>query len=446
MNKASRLRYSYPFIFWDLLCRLIIPFPVSRVCHKAGSSVQIPDDFFGINIASSHDDRCDDYTIARLQELGISNVRLAFSYCSVGGPASRLLEKLLEQNFVVALVVLPPREAAKKMRRDHHTQNEWRQFLHEVFSRYAQRVEFFEIGSTPNRKKWSGFNPRSYLHSWEIACDVAKVHPVTLAGPNIQDFEPYHNANLLFAMRHRSRVPEIHTNNLFVERVVEPEAYDHRVLGRWATNLLKLNLVKKARLLQYVGGSAGCHKTISTCNFWTTKRLKRRSADPQQKQADYLVRYLVLAATSGALSRVYWGPLICGRDGLIDDCSQDYPDIDHSAFYRSLRGEVADYVISPAFYALAHVVRRLRNAYCLQATSEVDNLNHFSFTGPENELFHICWCRDRQTIKLTDVFSGQQLASAVFTDACGKIVDKPQVTTEQPLFIDFPGTSMNHSN
>ena len=409
-----------------------------RLCHRSRASLRIPEDFFGINIATSADERCDDYVMARLQELGIKNVRLAFSYCSVDGPAARLLDKLLAHHFVVNLVVLPPMDAARMMLTDTGVQEQWRRFMDGVFSRYAQRVEVFEIGSTPNRKKWTGLTPRRYLQAWKIACDAAENYSVSLAGPNIQDFEPTYNAVLLSAMRRLSRVPEIHTDNLFVERVVEPEAYDHRVLGKWATNLLKLNLVKKARLLQYLGAKAGCKRTISTCNFWTTKRLSRWFPDPQGKKVDYLVRYLVLAATSGALSRVYWGPLICGRDGLIDDGTADYPEVDNSSFYKSVRGDVDDFIITPAFFALGHVARRLRNAYCEQAVNEVDGISHFVFTGSDNEAFDVCWCRDGQVFKLTDLYREEQLSAAVFTDACGKELASPVVITERPLFINFP--------
>jgi hypothetical protein len=400
--------------------------------------LRIPEDFFGINVATSEDERCDDYVIARLQELGINNVRLAFSYCSLDGPAARFLDKLLDKHFVVSLVVLPPMDAARMMLTENEAQEQWRRFVVEVFNRYAQRVDVFEIGSTPNRKKWTGFTPRNYLQAWEIACDAAKNYSVSLAGPNIQDFEPMYNTMLLFAMRRISRVPDIHTDNLFVERVVEPEAYDHRVLGTWATNLLKLNLVKKARLLQYLGEKAGCKQTISTCNFWTTKRLSRRSLYPQDKKVDYLARYLVLAATSGALRRVYWGPLICGRDGLIDDCTADYPEVDNSSFYKSVRGNVDDFIVTPAFFALGYIAQRLRNAYCDKAVHAVDGLSHFVFTGSDNEVFHVCWCRDGKVVEMTDIFSDEQLSAAVFTDACGKIVSSPVVINERPLFIDFP--------
>jgi tRNA A-37 threonylcarbamoyl transferase component Bud32 len=53
-------------------------------------------------------------------------------------------------------------------------------------------------------------------------------------------------------------------------------------------------------------------------------------------------------------------------------------------------------------------------------------------------VFHICWCRDGQALKLTDIYSNEQLAAAVFTDACGEAVSSPVVVNERPLFIDFP--------
>ena len=438
MNKSLQRRYFLPLAIGDVITSLLSPFTWGHLSHKPQALLRIPKDFFGINIASSEDERCDDYVLDRLRELGINNVRVAFSYCGFEGPAARFLDKLLNEQFEVSLVVLPPLEMARKMLLDREVQEQWRGFLGEVFSRYAQRVEVFEIGSTPNRRKWSGFRPRSYLQAWHIACEAAKDYTVILAGPNIQDFEPFYNAGLLSAMRRHFRVPDIHTNNLFVERVIEPEAYDHRVLGRWATNLLKLNLIKKACILQSLGKRVGCKQTFSTCKFWSVKRLRRLSAYPQDKKVDYLVRYLVLAATSKALGRVYWGPMICGRDGLIDDLAENYPRIDHSSFYKRVRGDVADFTVTPAFFALGYLNQRLRLAYCDQAISNVNGVNHFAFTGSDNEVFHICWCRDGQAFWLKDLYSDEQLAGAVFTNACGKTISFPNVINERPLFIDFP--------
>ncbi|MEZ4598252.1 MAG: lipopolysaccharide kinase InaA family protein [Syntrophotaleaceae bacterium] len=437
MNSCCQLPLLLAFAVGDVICNVFSPSVWTRLCDKPAAPF-VSGDFFGINIASSEDERCDDYVMERLRELNINQVRLAFSYCSFEGPAARFLDKLIENGFSVSLVVLPSSAEAGKMFSNSEAQEQWRKFVAEVLRRYARKVAFFEIGSTPNRKKWSGFRPWSYLRAWEIACEEARPYSVVLAGPNVQDFEPFYNAALLFAMRRTARSPEIHTNNLFVERVVEPEAYDHRVLGRWATGLLKLNLVKKARFLQFLGHRAGCRQTISTCKFWSTKRLQRWSSQPQDKKVDYLVRYLVLAATSGALARVYWGPMICWRDGLIDDRADGYPEVDHATFYHRVRGDIENLSVTPAFFALGYVARRLGGSRCDRAFSSIRGLSHFAFVGPEKEVFHVCWCRDGQAVGLKDIYSADQIARAVFTDACGKTISAPPAVNERPLFIDFP--------
>jgi hypothetical protein len=410
-----------------------------RSARRRGDALSIPEDFFGINIATSEDERCDDYVIARLRELDIRNVRLAFSYCSLNGPAQRMLDRLLSAEFTVSLVLLPPREDAARMLTDNQSRERWRHFVRGVFGRYAGKVADFEIGSTPNRRRWSGFRPSGYLRAWQIACEEAAPRAVTLAGPNVQDFEPFYNAVILNAMRRMGHVPRIHTNNLFVERVIEPEARDHRVLGRWATDLLGFDLVKKARLLQGLGKRAGCLKTVATCQFWSTRRLMRWSVFPQEKKVDYLIRYLLLAASSGALDRVFWGPMICGRDGLIDDRACGYPKVDQSTFYRSVRGAVDALVIMPAFHALGHVARRLRGARCDLVSGHSRGARLFAFTGSDGRLFHVGWCRDGQALRLSDLYGADQLQGAVFSDFRGNPVAFPTVINERPLFIDFPG-------
>ncbi|MEH6571530.1 MAG: hypothetical protein V7709_20775, partial [Halioglobus sp.] len=176
------------------------------------------------------------------------------------------------------------------------------------------------------------------------------------------DFEPFYNASILAYMGRFGRTPRVHTDNLFVERVIEPEAYDHRVFGRLATHWLKLNLLKKARILQLIGADNGATELMCTYKCWTSKRLARRSPWPDQKRVDYLVRYLALATASGALRRVYWGPLICARDGLISDQVDAYPVIDQVSYYQKVRGELSNFTINSGFSALAHAVKRFSGA------------------------------------------------------------------------------------
>lgn len=441
LNKNIQSLYFWPQAAKDVLTNLFNISLWRNTSHNLENTVDIAEDFIGINIATSEDPLCDDYLLDRLQELKIRHVRMDFSYCSFNSYAERLLNRLIEENYAVMLDLLPPLAEAEMMLRDVAVQDRWRAFIGEVFHVYGQTVEIFEIGNTPNRGRWSGFDARGYLQAWEIACQESDKYQLQLAGPNISDFEPLYNTLFLSSMARITRAPEIHTDNLFVERVIEPEAYDHRVLGRWASKLLRLNLVKKARILQRIGDKYNIQKTICTYKCWTTKRLNRLFDSPQDKKADYLIRYLVLATVSGSLSRVYWGPLICSRDGLIDDQTEDYPDIDQVSFYREVRGKVDDFIITPSFHALKFVVAKLRNTRCLNAFNEDNGLSHFVFKPQNGEQFHLCWCRDGLVLPLSYIYTPEQLTNAIFSDASGQQLFDVEVASEHPLIIEFSESS-----
>lgn len=419
-----------------------------RLSHEISSVEQVPTDFFGVNIATSDDPRCDDYIVNALRELSIANVRMDFSYSSIDGSAQRLLERVLAEDFDVLLDIFPSREEATRLADDSEAQQRWREFVETVFQRYGGRVSIFEIGSTPNRRKWSGFEGLGYLVAWDIAARVADSYnasqsaavPLTLAGPNISDFEPFYNYCFLSAMKRQHSVPAVHTDNLFVERVVQPEALDHRVLGSWVNKeTLQLNLVKKARIIAHIGQQLGIEKTFCTYKCWTRKRLNRWSADPEQKHADYMLRYLVIAAASGALNRVYWGALICNRDGLIDCGNSDYPVVDNVSFYCRVRGSVDDFKPSKAYNALKFISPLLRGLICRQGISADNGINHFVFQNADGEEQHFVWCLDRYAIPLVRIYPEGSLREARFFNGFGEEHDeKPRMLNERPLLIRWP--------
>ncbi|WP_339670834.1 lipopolysaccharide kinase InaA family protein [Dasania marina] len=409
-----------------------------RLSHEIHHRNQISNDFVGVNIATSSDPGCDDKVMVYLQDLAIRHVRMDYSYCSQQGDAQRLLNRVLAEGLDVMLDLFPPKEEAAALRDDVQAQQRWREFLQQVFSEYAGQVSIFEIGSTPNRGKWSGFDGISYLHAWQIATDVAQQFEVTLAGPNISDFEPLYNFAYLKAMKRVDSVPVVHSDNLFVERVVQPEAYDHRVAGNWATRKLNLNLIKKARIIAEIGHQEGCEKTFCTYKCWTRKRLSRWSLDPEQKNADYLVRYLIIAAASGALDRVYWGPLICNRDGLVDCGDGGYPHVDNVSFYKEVRGEVANFTLTKAYVAFKYISALLRHVVCVQGVSADNGINHFIFETEQGGEAHVVWCLDRSALALSDIYSKAQLDSASFKTAEGVAPQQlPMMATEQPLIIEW---------
>jgi hypothetical protein len=437
-NKLLLPVKAYPLAAWGFVKALSQIPRWLQLSDEPQTDTLVPSDYFGINIAPSDDPLVDDYLLARLVELGIEQVRMDFSYDSIDGPAERLLQRLLHEGLEVMMEVLPPLEDASVLFSNHSAQGRWGEFLEDIFNRYGGKVQCFEIGSTPNRGRWSGFSFLSYQAAWGIAVEVAAQRPeIILAGANISDFEPLYNASFLNYMKRFGRSPEIHTDNLFVERVIEPEAYDHRVLGQLATHWLKLNLFKKARILRHIGIDNGSPETICTYKCWTQKRLARRTPWPDQKRVDYLVRYLALATNSGALRRVYWGPLICSRDGLIRDGVEAYPVIDQVTYYQRVRGQLADFKTTKGFSALGHAVRRFSGSRSSCILHQPYGLSLFRFTAQDGSSFVLCWCRDGMSWPLAEVFANRDLEQAAFYDACGTVCPRPAVICEHPVFIEF---------
>ncbi|MFW5450886.1 MAG: lipopolysaccharide kinase InaA family protein [Methylophagaceae bacterium] len=438
MNSRTRLRQHYIQAVKDTLKTLT----KTRLWFHCSPSLQagttIQNNFFGINIAPSSDPQIDDYIVDRLKELHLQHVRMDFTYDSINGDAERLLKRILSEGFQVMLDLLPPFEDASKLTTDVDAQQRWTDFVGTVAEHYGEQISCFEIGATPNRGRWSGFEPLSYLIAWKVANEQLANNNILLAGPNVSDFEPISNVILLAEMQRQGNSPDIHTDNLFVERVVEPEAYDHRVLGQWATKLFKFNLVKKTRVFQDISHRFGAKQTVCSYKCWTTKRLNRWSNDPQSKKADYLIRYLVIAAASGALDKVYWGPLICSRDGLIDDGAAGYPRIDNVSFYKEVRGHYDQLKPGKAFYALANLVKLLNGAECVQAISADNGINHFIFNTEDNSQLHINWTRDRQTIPVQLLYTEQQIAQASFLNRTGdSLMQAASSFSERPLFMIF---------
>jgi len=323
---------------------------------------QIPADFLALCVANAPENASDDYVIARLNELGIRHTRLDFTYGDREAFTERFLDRLLTDRFRVCLHLVQPREEARAMLRQPEAAERWRAFVGDMLDRYGRRVELIEIGATCNRRKWAGYSPAAFFTAWQIAWEEARGRNLTIAGPNVTDFEPGYNTGWLGEFRRTGLLPSVHTDNLFVERATEPEAFDHKVAGQHLAGLFRFNLVRKAQLLQDIGAWAGVPTLMCAHVTWSLRRIARFLEDVEEKQADYLARYACLAAASGALARVYWGPLIGQREGLIDDGTTEYPEIPHVTYYEQARGEIKNYRLRPAFRTFQTVNRLLAGA------------------------------------------------------------------------------------
>lgn len=397
----------------------------------------VPQDFAGVGVATSENVAVDDYVIDRLHELGIRQVRLDFTYGDVDNHVARFLKRLCAASFNVTLHLVQPLYAAKDM----HTKDAretWRDFVAATAESFGARIGLMEIGSTINRKRWSGYTLDGFLTAWGIAHDEIRERNIKLAGPNITDFEPMYNIGILSVLKNRGQLPDIHTDNLFSERSTEPERSDHKVLGRKLAAIPKLNLIKKARLLQKIGANYGVPVLYSPTAFWTLPRIRRLLSDDEEKQADYLARYMILCAASGSVNRAFWGPLVCHREGLIDDGNSTYPALERVTHYADIAGDTKDYCIRPAFHAFKTFIQMIPDSRYQEHLSSSKGLELHAFTSNQH-LIHAAWTINGCTAALSDIYMTEDLSAAQFITRDGeKLEATPDLITESPLYLQWP--------
>ena len=414
--------------------------------HLPTKNHTIASDFIGVGVASNADPLTDDYVIAQLHNLNIKRVRLDFTYGDLEDFNARFLRRLIAEKFQITLHILQPFESARNM----HNKSEqliWRELLSTILTTFGSQIHAIEIGNTLNRKRWAGYTLSGFLSAWSIAYVEIKSHGITLIGPNIQDFEPFYNISLLKTLKKRNQLPDIHSNNLFVERVTEPERYDHRIFKyKWA-RYFEYNLVKKARLLQKIGHDFGVTKTVSSAAFWAIYRIERLLPDGLQKQADYAARYFLLLASSRGIAHTNWGALICQREGLITDglSESDYPDLERIAHYKKTDGDWKNYQHQPSYKAVKTVANLIHGAqYIAPITSATGlEIHHFIKDGQE---FHAAWTINGKAALLSEIYPAEVLQNAKILTRDGDVFTrKPDLITESPIYLLWEIDSPAHS-
>lgn len=407
--------------------------------HIPPSPHTVPLDFTGVGVAAAEDPAVDDYILNQLQAAAVRNVRIDVSYGDENEPTARLLRKLLQTDLQVVVHLVQPFDDAFTMT-EPASQQKWEQFVSHICTEFGRGLFAIEVGSTINRRRWAGYNTKGFFAAWDIAHRIIKSSGITLIGPNISDFEPFYTFSVLEQLAEDGMLPDMHTNNLFCERVTEPERYDHRILGfQWATRL-KVNLVKKACLLQRIGAKHGVKDLISPAAFWTLPRIERLLAEKEQKQADYLTRYMVLLAASGALRQAYWGPLLCWREGLIDDGSGHYPELERITHYQSVLGNLEQFRVRPGFYALQQFNSCIAGSDYLGPLSTSNDVEVHAFRNKE-QLIHVAWTINGKACALNELYEDRDQQRAEARDRDGiSFAELPRFISEKPTYLLWPAT------
>ncbi|MDP1931111.1 MAG: lipopolysaccharide kinase InaA family protein [Gammaproteobacteria bacterium] len=397
----------------------------------------IPKEFCGVCVATSPDPVCDTYVIERLKALGVSHVRVDYSYDSPGQHSSRLLGTLLNEGFKVMLHLVQPLPEAMQMR-DRAVQQRWQKFVANTLDTWGHEVEIIEVGSTINRRRWAGYCLKGFIACWQTAFVEAHKRGLRISGPNISDFEPLYTIALLDLLKDLGQVPQFYTDNLFVERVTQPEVYDHRIFGAMLASLVRYNLVRKARQLEKIASKRGVEGMICSYVSWTLPRIKRFLPEATTKQADYLTRYLVLAAASGAFKRVYWGALVSCREGLIDEV-RDCASIEEIVtYYSAINGNNTGYQIRPAFHALQTFQKLIPGSTYHGSLSRANGLEVHEFTNDEYRT-HVVWSMNGLVADFSDIYPDELLPLATWLSRDGDALDEvPSMATESPIYLRWP--------
>ena len=398
---------------------------------------RVSEAFAGVGVAASSDPATDDFIIAHLHNAGIRHVRLDFTYGDDEGPAGRLLEALYAASFKVVLHLIQPFERARRME-SADAREEWQRFVVATLDRHGNRATMVEVGSTVNRRRWAGYSLPGFLSMWEIAWREVRARKLVLAGPSVTDFEPPWSVGLLALLRRQGQLPDVHTDNLFSERCTEPERYDHKIFGHRLAPLARVNLIKKARMLQRIGTDFGVPRLFSPAAFWTLPRIERMLPDSEEKQADYLARYMLLCAASGALEGAWWGPLICHREGLIDDGVPQYPKLERITHYAAVTGALTDFRIRPALHALKAFAELIPGS-CYEGRQNASQILEIHAFRSESKLVHAVWTINGRAAALIDLYSQEDLQSAEYRSRDGVVLgEMPSLASEAPIYLCWP--------
>ncbi|HWN44899.1 MAG TPA: lipopolysaccharide kinase InaA family protein [Thermoanaerobaculia bacterium] len=190
----------------------------------------------------------------------------------------------------------------------------WRRTMEEIGPRFAPYGKRFQVGQAINRSKWGVWNLNEYVRLVQEASEVLRRElGVEILGPSVIDFEHHVTAAVLNLKR-----PGLHFDAvsalLYVDRRGAPE-----------NPQAGFDTEGKVLLLKAIADTA----RNSTGRLWITEvnwPLREGPHSPagqavsvgEQEQADYLVRYYLLALGTGAVERVFWWQMIAKGYGLVD--------------------------------------------------------------------------------------------------------------------------------
>ncbi len=255
----------------------------------------------------------------------------------------------------------------------------WRRAVAELADRFLPYGNTFIVGQAINRSKWGVWRKEEYVTLATVAAEELRRRSpaVRVFGPGVIDFELQVTAAVV-NLRRPGFVLDGLASLLYVDRRGAPE-----------NTQLGFDSQHKAALLAAIAQTA---KSLSGPTNWITEvnwplwegphspAGKSVSVD-EEAQADYLVRYYVLVLSTGWVGRVYWWQLVARGYGLAS---------------ASERGSL---VRRPAFWALAHLGRRLRGCTALGELAAPPGARIFRFRSAAAGELLVGWSTGSRSVE-----------------------------------------------
>jgi hypothetical protein len=411
----------------------------SKLCVASEKGI-IEETFAGVCLAVPKDEAATAMTLGIVNDLGVKAVRIDFSESNTKEAMIPLLEGLQRSGVSVLLHLVQPLTQAKQMP-NLEANEAWKCFVSDSLASFSGMIEAVEVGTTVNRAKWAGYTLNGFISAWETAYPLVKASGLTLIGPNVTDFEPQYNAGILGMLKRRQCLPDIHSNNMFAERAIQPEAIDRKILGDWLKRLHGYDHIKKLLLVASIARRNGVSRNWSTCAFWTLPRIQRILDSSEEQMADYLTRYFVLCVSEGSFERFYWGPLVSHREGLLDDGTglpEDRSMRDVVSYYPELPGESEQWRHRPALYAFKTIQSRLSSARYFQRLCGKNGLEVHAFEKGDQH-FHVVWTKNGGLARSTDIYAQVDLETIESIQSRdGEVqAEMPEYFSESPVYLSW---------
>jgi tRNA A-37 threonylcarbamoyl transferase component Bud32 len=299
-----------------------------------------------------------------VEELGVRHVLLRLHPWEDEHAAEEELARALHARGCELTFALPQnRELVRDPAR-------WERAVERLAAAFAPYGARFQVGQAINRSKWGIWNLREYAALVRSATAILCRTPgMQILGPAVIDFEYHVTAAVLNQKDAGFRFDAV-SALLYVDRRGAPE---NRQAG--------FDTVDKVVLLKAIADTArnaAGRVWITEVNWplWEGPHSpagKSVSVD-EESQADYLVRYYLLALGTGLVERVFWWQLVARGYGLIDPA-------DPAAPRRR-----------PAFLALKTLLREL-GGYRLERVLPAPEPAHlWLFRRPDGGELAVGWC------------------------------------------------------